>query len=556
MNAPVNWKVLLASAVLSFASINLGIAQDFYPAIYVDVNDVGGLVNGRIPDGGTITIPIRFINVDEPRTVICNGYRFYSDNVTWTDATVEWNSNYPWGDEQATALGCIPPECWPYFDAVLLTETYFDGPPADTVGFVGLSIFGALPVDFNDVAYTITVAGINGDLGELLTLDSTWWVTANYWQWSGVGDQVWWGGPYEFEMGPAIPVSMAWVDPSTVGGLTDDGKIPIGGTDLTIPIRFTNTFEPASTILNGFALHSDNVEWREVAVQWNSDYPWDYFMATALGAPDPFFDYGVYVNDRSLDGSPADTVSLCGFASSSGGGLPYAFDDVAYTLTIKGVAGDAGDTLILDSTSWAPARNWMWSGAQQEVDWGGPYVFEVESPDPPYTTCWPQPTILKYIENDGLLNVSVHNEKNYEVVLESIRVQGQIPPFTNARIEGDSIVTDCDVLNFLGVSGFRPIPDEGIQAPYTIEYDKVDGSHIVLIGEFDLHLYPGDISASECNACDFNSDGIVNSLDVSLIEDYVWNGNRASYPAEAFDINGDGNVDVLDFLEVLMSAER
>ncbi|UCG63146.1 MAG: hypothetical protein JSV52_07665 [Candidatus Zixiibacteriota bacterium] len=548
-------RVLLAALLLSVAPmvsfVSAVVAQDFYPAIYVDVNEVEGLVHGQIPNGGTITIPIRFVNVDELRTSISNGYRFYSDNVTWTGLAAAWNPNHPWDWNFAEQLGCIPVEC-AYFDLGLFVDSTFYGPPADTVGFIASAHLGTgLPTDFDDIAYTITVTGISGNQGEVLTLDSSWCYPIFYWLWSGVDDQVWWGGPYEFEIGPRASI---WVDPAAVGGLTEDGKIPIGGTDLTIPIRFSNSFDARTAILNGFVLQSEDIVWQEITLDWNSAYPWDYHMSGALGVPDPFFDYGVYVDDKNLSGPPADTVSLAGFAGAFGTGLPSDFDDAAYTLTVMGVGGDARGTLTLDSTSWTPARNWMWSGVQQEVGWGGPYVFEVESPDPAYTTCWPQPTILKAPENDGILNVSIHNEENYDVVLESIRVQGKIPPLTEARIDGDSIITDCDLMRFLGTFHIKPIPPEGFQdKPYTVEYDKTDGSHVILTGGYWLFWYPGDI-LSYLGQCDLNSDGAIDSEDVRLIKEYLWDGQESSVPAESFDVNGDGLVDVIDLYLVMMSS--
>ncbi|UCE25034.1 MAG: hypothetical protein JSU74_03010, partial [Candidatus Zixiibacteriota bacterium] len=114
--------------------------------------------------------------------------------------------------------------------------------------------------------------------------------------------------------------------------------------------------------------------------------------------------------------------------------------------------------------------------------------------DEPYTTSWPQWGSLNYMlfENNRLLNIIVHNEDNSQVILESMRVQGRIRPYTEARIEGDSIVTDCFLLQFLGLSGFRPIPEGGVILDQnTVEYDKLDGSHVVLTGWFCVGCLEG-----------------------------------------------------------------
>ncbi len=159
--------------------------------------------------------------------------------------------------------------------------------------------------------------------------------------------------------------------------------------------------------------------------------------------------------------------------------------------------------------------------------------------DEPYTTSWPQWGSLNHMlfENNRLLNIIVHNEDKSQVILESMRVQGKIRPHTEARIEGDSVVTDCFLLQFLGLSGFRPIPEGGvIHDQYTVEYDKVDGSHVVLTGWFCVGCLEGDV----------NLDGEINMADVIFMSDYLFSDSRACEIEQLMDIDANGTLDIRD----------
>ncbi len=124
------------------------------------------------------------------------------------------------------------------------------------------------------------------------------------------------------------------------------------------------------------------------------------------------------------------------------------------------------------------------------------------------------------------------------MVFESILVQGKIPPYTEAApyVDGDSIVTDCFIMRFLGASGFRPIPPEGVQSIYTVEYDKVGGEHVVLTGDFVLSVYQGDVTL----------DGLVNAEDVVFMSQYLWHKGPMCEIEEFMDVDANGRVDIRD----------
>jgi len=175
--------------------------------------------------------------------------------------------------------------------------------------------------------------------------------------------------------------------------------------------------------------------------------------------------------------------------------------------------------------------------------------FVIVVPDEPYTDCWPQPTILKDLENDRILDVRIYNEDPENVITGSIVVQGKIPPYTGVTIEGGVITTDCFIMRFLGSSGFRPVNDD-FEATYTVEYDKLVGDHTVLTGDFELQVYPGDVTL----------DGQANIDDLIFASEYFWKdgpvpsmsdkAGKGWEITELLDVNKDGSIDPRDVIEI------
>ncbi|UCG61438.1 MAG: dockerin type I repeat-containing protein [Candidatus Zixiibacteriota bacterium] len=160
-----------------------------------------------------------------------------------------------------------------------------------------------------------------------------------------------------------------------------------------------------------------------------------------------------------------------------------------------------------------------------------------------YTRCWPQPVELGVNDNDGILNVSIFSEYNDKVDLASVRVFGKIPSYSNdgeAWIEGDSIVTDCFLMRFLGSGGFRPLPPDDFTGEYFVTYSCA-GETKTLVGDYAMNISQGDV----------NFDGSVNLEDVVLMIDWLFNGGAKTRlynesMDECMDIDGSGRIDLLD----------
>ena len=203
----------------------------------------------------------------------------------------------------------------------------------------------------------------------------------------------------------------------------------------------------------------------------------------------------------------------------------------------------------MDSSFWMPANVWLWCGAETICPaWGGPYEFEVfpgwgPSPD---TYCWPQPTILKTPMDDRILEVYIYREYNADRVdLTSVRVNN-IPPYTEARTGFFEIITDVSLMRFLGASGFRPIPPEGVQSTYTVTYNYTDGTSATpLYGDYVLEVFPGDV----------NLDGTSDIADVQFMADFFWSRGKSCEFEEFMDVDGNGQVDIRDALKMIEIVE-
>lgn len=316
-----------------------------------------------------------------------------------------------------------------------------------------------------------------------------------------------------------------------VDGVGPYGCVPENGM-VTFHMRVVGDEYAHLMLNNGYKICMDDRTWSDVTVQWNPAYPIN-----------TWFDFVVVAN--VWDGPYCDTVGT-GLLALFGSGLPANFDDILYSITIGPVDGSpqSGQTLTLDSSWYPPSNPWMWDIVGENVDWGGPYVWTCYlGPPPPYTYCLPQPTVLKAI--DRVLYIYIENENVYEVILESIRIQGNIPSYEPAYIEGGTIVASVFIMRFLGASGFRPITGD-FETTYTVEYDKVDGTHVVLVGDYALKVYPGDVTF----------DGKATIDDLIFAADYFWRGGdiptmrdnsgQAWEVTELLDIDGNGEINPLD----------
>ncbi|UCE25037.1 MAG: hypothetical protein JSU74_03025 [Candidatus Zixiibacteriota bacterium] len=312
---------------------------------------------------------------------------------------------------------------------------------------------------------------------------------------------------------PAVFVNLDEVE-----GLTPNGHIPDGGT-ITIPVRFKNVDEARTHVSNGYKFtdpYYNQIAWDDLTGQWNPAYPWTVY-----------FDYGVYINEFD------DVIGFAGL-TAYGTGLPADFDGIAYYITLTNVTGPAGSLLTMDSSWWQPANLWLWSGVYEYVYWGGPYEMMIEYV-PVCTYASPQPTILKDMEQLIEFYICCHDPD--EIVWESILIQGKIPPYEGYPVLRDGcVVTACLTTRFIGSSGYRPIPPEGVQDQYRIDFDRTTGEHVTLFGDYVLTVYQGDV----------NLDGVVDISDVQFMHEYFFNSGKACFYEEFMDVDGNGRVDLRD----------
>ena len=313
-----------------------------------------------------------------------------------------------------------------------------------------------------------------------------------------------------------------------VDGLENE-YIPEGGT-LTFHMRITGDATNHLMLNNGFTFSSNGLTWGDLQGELNPAYQWDMW-----------FDFIKVINYWKT-GTGADTVGV-GLLSLLGTGLPADFDDIAFTFTVGPIQGPDGATLTLDSSWYPPSNPWMWDVVGENVAWGGPYEFRYGGcfPCEPYTYCTPQPTILKDIES--LLEVHIWHLDVYDIDMESILVQGKIPPYDGYPIiSGDEIITACFIMRFLGSSGFRPITGD-FEATYTVDFDYLSGAHQQLVGDFSLQVYPGDVTF----------DGEATIDDLVFLSDYFWGGGdvcalKGEKVPELMDIDKDGSTDPRDVI--------
>ncbi|UCG62914.1 MAG: hypothetical protein JSV52_06420 [Candidatus Zixiibacteriota bacterium] len=176
-----------------------------------------------------------------------------------------------------------------------------------------------------------------------------------------------------------------YVDLAEVTGLTAEGKIPLAGGDLVIPIYFLNlnrdgVNEVRTAISNGFYFDSpDGVTIGGVTLGKNCTYPFEMECAFMAGCY-PF--QGCYSWFDMYWGAAALTKGLGGLGiagvSNEGDGLPAGFNNWLYSLNVASVAGAAEAQLVLDTTYWEPGNFWLWTAVGDSIAWDGPYVFQFE----------------------------------------------------------------------------------------------------------------------------------------------------------------------------------
>ncbi|MFH1686645.1 MAG: thrombospondin type 3 repeat-containing protein, partial [bacterium] len=167
-----------------------------------------------------------------------------------------------------------------------------------------------------------------------------------------------------------------------VDGLTAQGHIPTGGTNVTFHLRMTNSSGANLTgFTNGFEIYSPD------------GGTWSTTTADTTGAiGHATFDLLFNINYFSVTGSGADTVGFGG-SIMFGSGAPDGFDAITHNITIGPFPSASHQkTICIDSCFYRPMNFWKWIVAPNvEVypAWNGPLCYQVND-------CWDDP-----VDGDG-----------------------------------------------------------------------------------------------------------------------------------------------------------
>ena len=142
----------------------------------------------------------------------------------------QWNST----DADTLPVGTGWDVMWDSLGGFFENHFSVTGADADTIGLGAIAIYGGLPADFDEVAFTITIGPIAAEHeGKTITLDSCFYPPNGYWVLAGSGGSFSWGGPYTFHL--ASPTSVAGAE----------GNLP---TSFGLGQNYPNPFNPTTEI--------------------------------------------------------------------------------------------------------------------------------------------------------------------------------------------------------------------------------------------------------------------------------------------------------------------
>ncbi|MFH1688093.1 MAG: hypothetical protein ABIE70_11320 [bacterium] len=156
-----------------------------------------------------------------------------------------------------------------------------------------------------------------------------------------------------------------------VNGLSTGGQLPAGGYASFIIRLHNDTWQYMAGISNGFRVYSpDGATWSSTVGDTLGTLAWH-----------SSFDLGFWISHYSPTGSVADTVGFAGAKFTSGTGLPYSYNDTAYSITIGPItATGAGKNICIDSCWYRPENRWIWtidSYTSTFPTWDGPHCYTI-----------------------------------------------------------------------------------------------------------------------------------------------------------------------------------
>ncbi len=212
---------IVTSIFLTFSlSAGQGVTLENVEGAYGLADDSLILADGSTP----IVFNLRLTGLAAKSGGFTTGFRIHSLDGA------QWNST----DSDTLSVGTGWDLMWD--DPGGFFENHFSvtGADADTIGLGAIAIYGGLPADFDQVAFSITIGPIAPEHeGKTITLDSCFYPPNGYWVLAGSGGSFSWGGPYTFEL----------VNPTGVAAT--EGDLP---TSFGLGQNYPNPFNPTTEI--------------------------------------------------------------------------------------------------------------------------------------------------------------------------------------------------------------------------------------------------------------------------------------------------------------------
>lgn len=271
----------------------------------------------------------------------------------------------------------------------------------------------------------------------------------------------------------------------SASGLNAEQMLEDGAT-ITIWLHLTHDYTAYPSIAsmdNGWHVYDypdGSLSWESVDAAKNPDYNW----SPADGFP-CMFDMGFYINFFD------DTVGFGSVNFLTGTGMEYGFDDWAYKITVGpltvNVEPDELAELRLDSCSYRPSNEWLWSASLLPAfkpDWVGVYCWSTINQ--PYIA---SPTGVEALEGAPLPDNFVLRQNYPNPFNPNTRMCFEIPCRSHVSLV---------VYNMLGQK-VRTLADEVRSAgSYVVEWDgRNDAGKTLSTGIYLYRLEAGDFAQTK-----------------------------------------------------------
>jgi hypothetical protein len=204
----------------------------------------------------------------------------------------------------------------------------------------------------------------------------------------------------------------------------------------------------------------------------------------------------------------------------------------------------------VDSALYPPAGEWVWGDADVVPDWGGPYEYTIaDHSDDPFAYTVPSVIITK-TPFTGFIDVYFGNFADWgkdvdDVDLKSIKIDA-VKPRSVSIVQQDpyygrpAIKAVVPLKNLL--KPYEPIL-QGLYTIFTASGKFLDKKRFSIMGDLAVEVVPGD-------PADINGDGTTDKADLDMLVTYLYDSPNATPNDPAYDVDGSGQVNVNDYLEL------